>query len=151
MRAAPAVAALRPNAGRVARFAPAPAQAETSHTAHQSVAPPRQPGIEPAQAPAQPLTQRRAAAAALAPPRPAWLLAAEPGQPLSAAALQARTPDAATAMAAPAPILHVTIDRIEVRAVVAAPRPAPAQRQPTAPAVSLADYLRAGARPKAAP
>ena len=145
MRAAPAVAALRPSAGRVARVAPAPA--ETSHPAQHSVAPLLQPGIEAAPAPAQPLTQRRAAAA-LAPPRPAWLLAAAPGQPLSAAALQARAPDPATAKAAPAPTLHVTIDRIEVRAAVASPKPVPAPRQPKAPAVSLADYLRAGVGPK---
>ena len=73
---------------------------------------------------------------------------AAPCQPLSAAALQARAPDPATAAAAPAPTLHVTIDRIEVRAAVASPKPVPAPRQPKAPAVSLADYLRAGVGPK---
>ena len=43
----------------------------------------------------------------------------------------------------PRPIVHVTIDRIEVRAVAAPPRPAPPPRsRSAAPSVSLGDYLR---------
>ena len=72
------------------------------------------------------------------------------GQPLSAAALQARASALPAAIAAPAPALHITIDRIEVRAAAAAPNRAPAQRQPKTSAVSLADYLRSGAGAKAA-
>jgi len=46
---------------------------------------------------------------------------------------------------APAPVIYVTIDRIDIRAPNAAPRPAPVQRPRTpAPSVSLGDYLRGG-------
>lgn len=135
-------------------------QRPLAHTAPPSAlqnreTPPRGPPVEPSRG----LTGRlepkplrvplRAATAAFW--QPGGLPRAAPGQPLSAAALQARAPDPATATAAPAPTLHVTIDRIEVRAAVASPKPAPAPRQPKAPAVSLADYLRAGVRPKASP
>jgi hypothetical protein len=42
------------------------------------------------------------------------------------------------------PVVHVTIDRIEVRAPAAPERPKPAPRsRATAPSVSLSDYLRA--------
>lgn len=153
MRAAPAVPVLRPNAARLAPVTPVPS--ETSNAAPQSAAPLRPQRIEPAhaqaQAQAQALTQLRAAAAVLASGRSAWPLDAEPDQPMSAAALQARASASPAALAAPAPALHVTIDRIEVRAAAAAPKAAPAQRQPKPPAVSLADYLRSGARSKVAP
>lgn len=157
LHAAPAVAALRPNAARL--VAAAPALAGTTSATQQPPAPLRPQGIEPALLPAQAvaraqaqaLAQLRAAAAALAPLRPAWPLGAERGQPLSGAALQAHATATPAAMAASAPALHITIDRIDVRAAVAAPPPAPARRPGRAASVSLADYLRTGARPKAVP
>jgi hypothetical protein len=67
-----------------------------------------------------------------------------PATPLSAAALAARMPARSEAP----PVVHVTIDRIDVRA---APTPARAPSTPRvrhgAPSVSLADYLRAGSKP----
>jgi hypothetical protein len=62
--------------------------------------------------------------------------------PLSPARVQALSPQPAQATAAP-PVVHVHIDRIEVRAPAAAPaRPAPARPARTAAQHSLADYLR---------
>ncbi len=51
---------------------------------------------------------------------------------------------AAHAAAAPAsaPVIHVTIDHLEVRAPAASRPPQPTRIQPRAPSVSLADYLR---------
>lgn len=64
-----------------------------------------------------------------------------PQRPMSEPALAARH----IATAEPRPVVHVTIDRIDVRAPAAPPRPAPATRsRNTAPSVSLADYLRQG-------
>lgn len=61
-------------------------------------------------------------------------------QPLSDAALAARNAQPAPA---PRPIVHVTIDRIEVRAPAAPSKPTPAAAQRAcAPSVSLGDYLR---------
>jgi hypothetical protein len=49
------------------------------------------------------------------------------------------------AAAEPRPVVHVTIDRIDVRAPAAPARPAAAPRaRNAAPSVSLADYLRQG-------
>jgi hypothetical protein len=63
-------------------------------------------------------------------------------EPMSAAALAARNSQPAEQR----PIIHVTIDRIDVRAPAAPARPAPAPRARTAtPTVSLGDYLRARA------
>lgn len=63
-----------------------------------------------------------------------------PRQPLSEAALAARNTQAASA---PRPIVHVTIDRIEVRAPATPSKPAPAPPpRAAAPSVSLGDYLR---------
>jgi hypothetical protein len=48
-----------------------------------------------------------------------------------------------------APVVHVTIDRIDVRAPAAPTRPTNAPRQrAAAPSVSLADYLRASGSPR---
>lgn len=64
--------------------------------------------------------------------------------PISAAAIETL----AAARVPPRPVIHVTIDRIDVRAPATAPRAAPANRSRSsmAPGVSLADYLRAGPR-----
>jgi hypothetical protein len=58
---------------------------------------------------------------------------------LRPAVLQAATP-AATPAAEPAPDVHVTIGRIEVRAVPAPPAPAAVERRP--PVMTLEEYLR---------
>jgi hypothetical protein len=61
-------------------------------------------------------------------------------RPLSQRAIDARVPVAAPMR----PVIHVTIDRIDVRAPVAPPRAAePAKPRHVAPSVPLADYLRA--------
>ena len=131
------------------------AQAAPLSTVQNLGGPLRGPPAEPLQVPDGPLeftplgAPRRAGT--VEPSRHGRAPLAAPGQPLSAAALQAHASAAPDAIAAPAPALHVTIDRIEVRAAAPAPKPALAQRQPKPPAVSLADYLRSGARSKAAP
>lgn len=67
--------------------------------------------------------------------------------PEDAAPLRAETVAAHTiATTAIAPVIHVTIDRLEVRAP-AAPRPQPARTGTRAPSVSLADYLRGAGGP----
>jgi hypothetical protein len=64
--------------------------------------------------------------------------------PLSAAALAARMPARSEAP----PVIHVTIDRIDVRAAPTPARAPGAQRaRHGTPSVSLADYLRAGSKP----
>ena len=144
-----------PQANRVPeRLRPLP-QAALSGAAQSAEALLRAPRAKPSGVPRQAfepapsLAPRRAAS--VAPWRHSGPPQAGPAHPLSAAALQAHASASPTVIAAPAPALHVTIDRIEVRAAVAALKPAPAQRQPKPPVVSLADYLRAGARSKAAP
>jgi hypothetical protein len=69
---------------------------------------------------------------------------ATPTAPLSDAAVAGRvlSPQAK----APAPVIHVTIDRLDVRAAAPVKSAAPARRPRPEPAVSLADYLRDGAR-----
>jgi hypothetical protein len=63
--------------------------------------------------------------------------------PLSPARVQALQPAHAPAATPAPPVVHVHIDRIEVRAAPAAPaRPAPARPARTAAQRSLADYLR---------
>jgi hypothetical protein len=72
------------------------------------------------------------------PETPKMLLA--PAQPMSQAALAGRI---ARETRQP-PVVHVTIDRIDVRAPTPAERAAPpSKRQTAAPSVSLGDYLRA--------
>jgi hypothetical protein len=91
--------------------------------------------------PAAPLSPARARTAPAAPLQRMPSGAA----PLSPARVQALSPQPAqAAAAAPAPpVVHVHIDRIEVRAPAAAPaRPAPARPARTAAQHSLADYLR---------
>jgi hypothetical protein len=44
------------------------------------------------------------------------------------------------------PVIHVTIDRIDVRALASPQRPAPTRSRAASPRVSLADYLRGGPR-----
>ena len=149
VQAAPATPALQTNR------APEPlrplAQAAASSALQNMGEPVRSPPAKPSLGQTRPPELAPLRAAAVGAWRHSGLPIAAPGQPLSAAALQARASAAPAAVAAPAPALHVTIDRIEVRAAVAALKPAPAQRQPKPPALSLADYLRAGARSKAAP
>ncbi|MBI3529346.1 MAG: hypothetical protein HY067_15430 [Betaproteobacteria bacterium] len=58
--------------------------------------------------------------------------------PLSHGAVAARAHPAAV----PRPVIHVTIDRIDVRAPAVPSHAAPAKRASAAPSVSLADYLR---------
>lgn len=84
-------------------------------------------------------------------PRPDAVL-----QPITAVAPSAKAqfaPLSPTAVAARStherharPVVHVTIDRIEVRASSPPQAPPPARRRATAPRVSLSEYLRAGAR-----
>ena len=78
--------------------------------------------------------------------RPAPPPAPPPAQaaPISAAAIETLT----AARVPPRPVIHVTIDRIDVRAPATAPRAVSASRprNSMAPGVSLADYLRAGPR-----
>jgi hypothetical protein len=65
--------------------------------------------------------------------------APRPAAPLSTAAIEMRIAPAR----APQPVIHVTIDRLEVRAPAGVERtPAPAKRRAASPTVSLADYLR---------
>lgn len=45
----------------------------------------------------------------------------------------------------PAPTVHITIGRVEVRANIATPRAAPRSRAASKPALSLGDYLKRGA------
>ena len=151
-----AFATLEPQAhGALEPLRPLP-QAALSSAVQSAGAPQRARRAEPSRVPRQEpqpalslsLALRRAAS--VAPWRHSGPPLAEAAQPLSAAALQARAPASPTLIAAPAPALQVTIDRIEVRAAAPAAKPAPAQRQPKPPAVSLADYLRSGARPKVA-
>jgi hypothetical protein len=73
--------------------------------------------------------------------------AATVSAPLSAAALAERP-----APAAAPPVIHVTIDRIEVRAPAASrPAAAPARSRAHAASVSLTDYLRRSRNPGGAP
>ena len=66
-------------------------------------------------------------------------LPAPPWNPMSEPALAAR----ATHTPPAPPVVHVTIDRIEVRAPATLPRAASAPRaRPASPSVTLADYLR---------
>jgi hypothetical protein len=76
---------------------------------------------------AAPLVSRRASTTSLA-------------APLSPSARAARTPSSPQATPAPT-IVHVTIDRIDVRAPAASPSLVPTKRARPQPAVSLADYL----------
>jgi hypothetical protein len=71
--------------------------------------------------------------------RPAAAQPAAVRAPLSESALAARSAQTQE----PRPIVHVTIDRIDVRTAAAPPRPAPQLRsRPATPSVSLGDYLR---------
>ena len=93
---------------------------------------------EPAVPPARP---RAAASATPAATRPA--IAPPIANPLSPRTVAAR----AQAAEPPRPVIHVTIDRIDVRTPAAPARaPAPAKPRAAAPSVSLADYLRGSAR-----
>jgi hypothetical protein len=66
-----------------------------------------------------------------------------PARPLSPQAVTART----GAREPPRPVIHVTIDRIDVRAPATPARaPTPTQPRAASPSVSLADYLRGGRR-----
>ena len=63
-----------------------------------------------------------------------------PFAPLSEAAVAGRAEDSRRAE----PVIHVTIDRIDVRAPAPAPPAQPARRASAEPSVSLADFLSAG-------
>lgn len=67
---------------------------------------------------------------------------ATPTAPLSDAAVAGRV----LPPRAKEPVIHVTIDRLDVRAAAPVKSAAPARRPRPEPAVSLADYLRDGAR-----
>lgn len=106
------------------------------------------PGFPPPADRLAPISMRRAGIAAddSGPPGAApFGDRAAPFAPLSEAAIAVRAADARTAE----PVIHVTIDRIDVRAP-APSRPAPAARRaPADPSMSLADFLSAGpARPR---
>jgi hypothetical protein len=77
----------------------------------------------------------RPAAAPTGTPRDAT---ANVARPLSAAVLAERPRQETNAR----PVIHVTIDRIEVRSQAAAKQASPARRRTSEPAVSLTDYLR---------
>jgi hypothetical protein len=77
-----------------------------------------------------------------APGTPTAQRPATPTAPLSEGAVAGR----ALPPRAQAPVIHVTIDRLDVRAAAPAKSAAPARRPRPEPAVSLADYLRDGAR-----
>jgi len=111
---------------------------------HHRASAPAHPTAAATEAPAPPVMQSvgvrsTVAQAAAAVPFASSPSAAVSSQPMSRAALAARTSQAAE----PRPIIHVTIDRIEVRAPAAPPRPALARPRAAAPSVSLGDYLRA--------
>ena len=111
----------------------APSESSRDHGASQSS---RDGPGRPVPAAYSRLAQRHAApdAAIAMPP------ANRPKAPLSEAVLAARP------IATPAPVIHVTIDRLEVRAPAAA-RPAvsePTPRRRPQPRVSLSDFLRGG-------
>ena len=94
----------------------------------------------PANTDAAPIRQAPRALAAA--PRDGATPPRVPRRPMSAPALAERH---AAAAAEPRPVVHVTIDRIDVRAPAAPARPAAAPRaRNAAPSVSLADYLRQG-------
>ncbi len=57
----------------------------------------------------------------------------------------ADTPLRADTGTPPAPTVHITIGRVEVRANVASPQAAPRPRPASQPAISLGDYLKRGA------
>jgi hypothetical protein len=119
------------------------------------IAPPVSPALQniagdpPAPATVPPSEIWIAGAAASAPPfpppqatAPAAAAGERPLAPLSERALAGRTEPPRRAD----PVIHVTIDRIDVRAP-AVPRPATAARRPPAePSVSLSDFLRGGPR-----
>ncbi|MFM0053352.1 hypothetical protein [Caballeronia grimmiae] len=94
----------------------------------------REPAIEPRPAPVLDAEPPAPPAHARAPTAPA------PQRPLSAAALAQRV----LPSACEATVVHVTIDRIDVRAPAAAPAPRPQAKPRAKPAMSLADYLRRG-------
>jgi hypothetical protein len=106
--------------------------------------------LEPA-APPAPLPRLREAgpvrSTSVQAPRRAQTPAASPTPlaPLSDGAIAGRTETRRT----PAPVIHVTIDRIDVRAP-APPRPAPpTRRAPAEPSLSLSEFLAAGSpRPR---
>jgi hypothetical protein len=90
---------------------------------------------------ADPALIRQAPRVSAAAPRDGAAPPHVPRRPMSAPALAERH----AAAAEPRPVVHVTIDRIDVRAPAAPARPAAAPRaRNAAPSVSLADYLRQG-------
>jgi hypothetical protein len=107
--------------------------------------PRRERDVAPSEQPAgraalQPASSRRQAAEHVRVVRRDELDLSPARQPaLRPVALQAATP-AATPAAEPAPDVHVTIGRIEVRAVPAPPAPAAVERRP--PVMTLEEYLR---------
>jgi hypothetical protein len=99
----------------------------------------RRPGAAPVDAPERPITPMHVQARARAAVPLVHATPESTRRPMSDAALATRVAPAAP----PRPIVHVTIDRLEVRAKPATPRPAPAIRTHGAtPSVSLGDYLR---------
>lgn len=72
--------------------------------------------------------------------------AAPTGLPLAPARAAMLAAPSAPARADAAPVVHVHIDRIDVRAPAAAPAPAAPHAARPAPARSLGDYLRQGGR-----
>jgi hypothetical protein len=106
--------------------------------------PPRgSPPSDPKPSPLAPMTRapHRVQPATMAQAQPVTAAPADTSSsstPLSKATLAVR----ASHGPEPRPVIHVTIDRIEVRAPAAAPRSAPPSQPAPAPGVSLGDYLR---------
>lgn len=73
------------------------------------------------------------------------LLPQRKAEPAAAFPAVADTPVSTDTGTPPAPTVHITIGRVEVRANIATPPAAPRPRATTTPALSLGDYLKRGA------
>lgn len=144
LAAAPATRAERRDATSPTRPAAHPAgERDPVHRAPRL--PETSPWIEDPSAPQSPTVPYVRAAASVAAPMPAPTPGVvtsgpvRPPAPLSAAALAARS----AMPVREAPVVHITIDRIDIRAP-AAPTPAatPPRRKAPSPSTSLADFLR---------
>lgn len=139
-------AAIEPRAAKRSepRVEPEPTPLVQNIHANTPAAPQPAPAESPFAAPAEPRPEprdqdRRAA------PEP-WLPLLPQRKTEPAAVLPAMADDRPAAQAAlPAPTVHITIGRVEVRANIATPPVVPRPRATTTPALSLGDYLKRGA------